>query len=235
VWVREGETWLVFVRHPNELQASRVVGRGRETWLVHETHFPRGNWQPAVPSGEVEQLRAENERLNQQAKQTIARAITGEGEGNRYGSVTEMLAGSMRNSHDKLEKELEVAQAENAELRRQVEEAKAERERASVIEKAACDCVIDLARAMAGEYPGMGHTECELRMARTAWALSNKLTTAQAELAALRQQLDTYEKALINGGLLIKVRSDTASGPQAMYAIAVSADEFNSPQHKGGE
>jgi hypothetical protein len=86
--------------------------------------------------------------------------------------------------------EFERLRAENAELRRQVEEAKAEQERASAVEKAACDCVIDLARAMAGEYPGMGHTECELRLARTGWALSNKLTTAQAALAALRQQLD---------------------------------------------
>jgi hypothetical protein len=76
---------------------------------------------------------------------------------------------------------------------------------------------------------------CALHVRQPIEELWNSFKAIGAEADRLRQQLDTYEKALINGGLLIKVRSDTASGPQAMYAIAVSADEFNRPQQKGGE
>jgi hypothetical protein len=123
-----------------------------------------------------------------------------------------------------LVKSLEAAQAELATLRQQLD---TEQEIRIAAEK--YNSLVP--NMCAGDFSA----PCALHVRQPIEELWNSFKAIGAEADRLRQQLDTYEKALINGGLLIKVRSDTASGPQAMYAIAVSADEFNRPQQKGGE
>jgi hypothetical protein len=181
-----------------------------KTWL---RALAPGNWRPAVTSGEVERLRAALIKQQHEIQQTLGKALNypkfSDDQKNFPGAtgdavcigdhVAESLASEAA-------KEIERLRADNAELRRQVEEAKAECD--ELIKTGNVRRVAELRReleavmqkptyeALRGTCDRLKTQNASIRNKNnTLW---NDIKSLRAEIAALRQQLEEQESKTLD-------------------------------------